>query len=90
MRSLIYKLFLAAGILASTVGMASSADASISSAPAEITPSHKAQDTNAKFYFSDAVKGSKGLQQYAAYYDHSSHYSHSSHASHYSHVSSRY
>ncbi len=90
MRTLIYKLFFAAGIFASALGMTNSADASISHVPSEISPSLEALDTSSKLYFSDVIKNGDDSQLYAAHYSHRSHSSHSSHSSHYSHVSSRY
>lgn len=84
MRTLIYKLFFAVGIFASTLGMTNSADASISLAPSDKTSTLKLLDTSDKLYFSDVIKDSEDSQMYAAHYSHRSHSSHSSHSSHYS------
>ena len=84
MRTLIYKLFFAVGIFASALGMTNSADASISIAPVDKTPSLKAPEAGDKLYFSDVIKSDDDSQLYAAHYSHRSHSSHSSHTSHYS------
>ena len=90
MRSLIYKLFFAAGIFASTLGITNSAIASTPLVPTDMTPSLKMLESSDKLYFSDIIKDGDESQLYAAHYSHRSHSSHSSHSSHYSHVSSRY
>lgn len=90
MRTLIYKLFFAVGIFASTLGLTNTADASISLAPSDMKPTLKMLETSDKLYFSDVIKDGDESQLYAAHYSHRSHSSHSSHRSHYSHVSSRY
>jgi hypothetical protein len=84
MRTLIYKLFLAVGIFASTMGIANSADASVPLVSTELTPSLKSQNTSDKLYFSDVIKNSGNEELHAAHYSHSSHSSHVSHHSHYS------
>lgn len=90
MRTLIYRLFFAVGIFASTLGITNSADASIPLVPTEKTTSLKALEVSDKLYFSDIIKDGDESQLYAAHYSHRSHSSHTSHTSHYSHVSSRY
>lgn len=87
MRNLIYKLFFAVGIFASTFGTVTPADASIPVVSADTSTTLKVDSDKGKLYFSDVINESEGSQLYAAHYSHRSHSSHSSHSSHYSHRS---